>query len=197
MKYSIFFIMIFLLFTAQYFAQSRMHIDKFNGTTVDVDLADIKSISLVTNLIKNYDFNDSFKNWILIGNTTNPYHPEDPGRANFSTENGMAEINITNQGQSIWSIMLYQSVYFEKNTTYVISFDAKSDSPFEIISNVCQDGGAWTNFSGDKKFSLTNVMTNCSFEFKMNVDGFQLFQLCLGTAGTGKLYFDNVIVRKK
>lgn len=197
MKYLTYIIPFFLICTLQLFAQSKLVISKTNGTSVDIDLADIKKISFVSNLVKNSDFSDSFNHWILIGNTTNPYHPEDPGRANFTTENGIAEISITNQGTSIWSIMLYQNVYFEKGATYVISFDAKSELPREIISNVCQDGGEWTNYSGDFKFNLTNSLTNFSYEFKMSVEGMQLFQFCLGTAGTGKLYFDNIVIRKK
>lgn len=186
-----------LLFTLQLSAQTKMIINKSNGTSVDVNIADIKSIYFSTNLIKNYDFSDSFDNWLLIGDTTNPYHPSDPGRADFEINDGVASINITNQGLDLWSVMLYQRVNFEKDATYYISFDAKSDTPFEIISNVCEEDGAWTNYSGNKKFTLTSIMTTYSFEFTMKVSGKALFQFYLGKMGTGKLYLDNIVLRKK
>ena len=148
------------------------------------------------NLIQNGDFNNSLEHWSTIGQGTNPYHPGDPGQAAFKIEDGLLGIEIQNQGVSIWSVMLYQSVLFEKGAAYDISFDAKSDSEIQIISNVSQDG-TWANFSGDKRFKLTNVMSSYSYQFTMSEDGAALFQLCLGTAGTGKVYFDNIVIRKK
>jgi hypothetical protein len=161
-----------------------------------LDIAEIKSIAFISNLIKNGDFKDTLKNWSTIGIGTNPYHPADPGRAAFTVENGMLSIDIKNQGTGIYSIMLYQSVYFEKGATYNLSFDAKSDTPIEIISNITQDG-TWRNFSGDIKFTLTNTVSSYSYNCTINEDGAALFQFCLGGIGTGKIYVDNIVVMKK
>jgi len=178
------------------YGQSKIIIQKFNGTTTSLNLADIKNITFVSNLIQNGDFKDSLKNWLTIGNGTNPYHPADPGRADFAIENGALSINITNQGTVKFSIMLYQSVYFEKGTAYSISFDAKSETPCQIISNITQDA-TYRNFSGDKKFDLTNTMSSYSYEFTMNEDSAALFQFCLGGIGTCKIDVDNIVVMKK
>jgi hypothetical protein len=196
MKYPIMIVVFVMLMCAVSYSQSKIVIKKYNGTTTSLNLSDIKSISFVSNLIQNGDFKDSLNNWTMIGVGTNPYHPADPGRANFTVENGKLVIDITNQGTGIYSIMLYQSTYFEKETTYTVSFDAKADAPCKIISNVTQDG-TWANFSGDKKFDLTNTMTGYSYEFKATQDGAALFQFCLGAIGTGKMYFDNIVVMKK
>ncbi|MFO7446551.1 MAG: carbohydrate binding domain-containing protein, partial [Ignavibacteriaceae bacterium] len=157
---------------------------------------DIKSISFSANQAQNGDFSNAFSYWILIGDTINPFHPEDTGSAKFSVEGGMAAIDISNQGTGIWSIMLYQKVSFVKDAAYRISFDAKADHDVEIISNVCRDGGDWAVFSGDHKFRLTSAIQNYSYEFKMSAGGISLFQFCLGYVGTGKLYFDNVVITK-
>lgn len=150
----------------------------------------------VVNLLKNGDFSDSLKNWLLIGPGVNPYHPEDPGRAVFKVENGELEVNITNSGQSIYSIMLYQPVALKKDSTYIVTFQARSDSIIPIISNFTQDG-SYTNFSGDREFKLTNVMTKYVYEFKMKQNLTLLFQFCLGNKGTGKIFLDSLEVKVK
>jgi hypothetical protein len=188
--------MFIIFINAACFSQVKIIINNYNGTSAMFNLADIKSITFISNLIKNGDFSDSLNNWSLIGVGINPYHPADPGRADFTVNNGMISIDIKNQGIGIWSVMLYQSVNFEKGNIYTVSFDAKSDFPCQIISNITQDG-TYNNFSGDKKINLTNIMSNYSYEFLMNSDSAALFQLCLGTLGTGKLYFDNIVVIKK
>lgn len=189
---SILFIAVFTLSASQ----TKIIITKNNGTSEAILLSDIKGISFKSNLIKNGDFNDSLKNWILIGKGINPYHPQDHGRADFSVINGVLTVNITNQGTWEFSIMVYQSVPFEKDASYIVTFDAMADSSVQIISNIVQDV-TWTNFSGDIKCSLTTVMASYSYEFTMPAAGSALFQFCLGNIGLRKLYFDNITIRKK
>ena len=199
MKYFFLVSTILVFFSLTALSQTKMIINKHDGTSDSIYLADIKSISFMNNpnLIKNGSFDSDLQNWIIIGDGPNPYHPEDPGRADFTIENGVVEIDIKNQGISIWSIMLYQRVTFEKGATYIISFDAKSDFETEIISNVAEENGNWTVYSGDKKFVLSNTMKTYSYQFTMSATGQALFQFCLGTLGTGKLYFDNIILTKQ
>lgn len=151
--------------------------------------------NITSNLIKNGDFSNSLKNWMTIGEGINPYHPADPGRAGFKIENGLLEIDIKNPGKSIWSVMLFQDVSFEKGASYSISFDAKSDPEMEIISNVCLDG-IWTNLSGDNNFKLTSVMSGYTYKFDMSKGGLALLQFCLGNIGTGKVFLDNIVLQK-
>ena len=199
MKSSILLLISLMLFNLPALTQTKMIITKYDGNADSINLEDIKSISFGNNqnLIKNGEFNFALENWLTIGQGNNPYHPEDPGRAGFNIEGGILEIDISNQGISIWSIMLYQRVIFRKGVTYSISFDAKSDSPVEILSNVCQEGGNWTNYSGDFKFELTETMSNYSYEFTMNTEGMALFQFCLGTLGTRKIFLDNIVLKEK
>jgi hypothetical protein len=148
------------------------------------------------NLLKNGDFSDSLKNWLLIGPGVNPYHPTDPGRADFKVENGVLEVKIKNSGISIYSVMIYQPVTLKKDSTYTASFYARSDSDIPIISNFTQDG-TYTNFSGDREFKLTGTMTKYSYDFKMTRDLTVLFQFCLGYKGTGSIFFDSLTVNVK
>jgi hypothetical protein len=196
MKYLFFISVLLIIVNFPAFSQTRMIINKYNGSADSINFADIKSITFDANLIRNGSFDNSLQNWILIGDKTNPYHPEDPGRADFSINNGTLEINITNQGISIWSIMLYQKVTFAKGAVYKITFSAKADSDMQIISNVAQDGGEWTVYSGDKKFTINSTMASYSYQFTMPVNGSALFQFCLGTAGKRKIYIDNIELRK-
>ncbi len=177
------------------FSQTTLIINKNNGSPESFPLSDVKAISFKTNLVKNGDFSDSLNNWLLIGNGTNPYHPTDPGRADFSTVNGVLTIDIKNQGTWEFSIMAYQSVPFE-NAAYIVSFDAMSDSAMQIISNVTQDG-SWVNFSGDRVFDVSPIMASYSYEFTMPAAGAALFQFCLGNLGLRKIYIDNIAIRKK
>ncbi|MGE5804153.1 MAG: carbohydrate binding domain-containing protein [Ignavibacteria bacterium] len=177
--------------------QTKMLINKYNGTTDTLDFSEVKNIIFDYNLLQNGDFNSGLYNWRKVGDGPNPYHPEDPGRGTFTIKNGVLEIDINNEGISIWSIMLFQNADFEQGATYIISFEAKSDVSMEIISNVCQEGGTWENYSGDFKFNLTNIMTAYSYRFTMNKKAPALFQFCLGTIGTGKIYFDNIVMRKR
>jgi hypothetical protein len=126
-----------------------------------LSFAQIKADSAKDNLIKNGDFIGSLDSWLCIGQGTNPYHPQDPGRAEFTVEKGVLKIVIKNQGTSAYSIMVYQSVLFEKGAAYVVSFDAMSDAPMPIVSNVTQDG-TYRNFSGDVTLKITAKMTRYS-----------------------------------
>ena len=158
------------------------------------DYVSVKNIrSSEANLLKNGNFSDSLKNWLFIGQGVNSYHPADPGRADFKVENGEIEVKIKNKGISIYSIMIYQSVVLKKDSTYTTSFYAKSDSVTSLISNFTQDG-TYTNFSGDREFKLTNVMTKYSYDFKMTKDLTVLFQFCLGNKGTGSIFLDSLVV---
>jgi hypothetical protein len=159
-------------------------------------LSDAPKVVNDSNLLKNGDFSDSLKNWQTIGQGTNLYHPEDPGRADFNIENGVLEVKIKNPGNGIYSIMLYQPVLLKKDTTYIISFYAKSDSDISIISNLTQDV-TWTNFSGDQKFELTNVMTNYSYKFKMTQNCEVLFQFCLGGKGPANIFLDSISLKRQ
>ncbi len=145
------------------------------------------------NMLTNADFSDSLKGWMVVGKGKNVYHPQDPGRAEFGAENGMLEIVITDQGISIWSIMLYQEVQFKKGAPYVVSFKAKSDAPRKMISNITQDH-TWKNVSGDKSFQLNEEIQEFSYQFVMTYDGAALFQFCLGLAGTGHVYIKDISI---
>jgi hypothetical protein len=150
-----------------------------------------------SNLLKNWNFSDSLKNWQTIGQGTNPYHPEDPGRADFKIENGVLEVKIKNSGNGIYSIMLYQKISLYKDSSYVISFFAKSDFNLSIISNLTQDT-TYDNFSGDQSFKLSNFRTKYSYKFKMTQHTCPvLFQFCLGGKGTGSIFLDSISLKKQ
>jgi len=186
---------IMILISLCSYSQSKMIIHKYDGTADSISLSDIKSISFVSNLIKNGDFGTSLDGWSCIGQGVNPYHPADPGRAEFAVVNGVLSVDIKNQGTGEYSIMLYQSVQFEKGATYAVSFDAMADSTMGIISNVTQDV-TYKNYSGDKTFQLGTEMSTYSYTFTMTDSGSALFQICLGNFGIHKIYIDNIMIRK-
>jgi hypothetical protein len=147
------------------------------------------------NLIRNGDFSGALENWGVIGDGPNAYHPDDPGRAVFNVRGGSLAIEITNQGISIWSVMLHQSVELEKGATYDVSFDAQSESGVQVVSNFCDDA-TWRNFSGNRSFRLTRSMSRYAYRFTMAGDGKALFQICLGISGTGRVRLGNIVVLK-
>jgi hypothetical protein len=146
-----------------------------------------------SNLIRNGRFKNSWHDWLVIGLDKNPNHEEDPSRAVCSVADGGIELEIKNQGISPWSILLAQSIQLKKRTVYEISFEAKSDPDRTIVSNITQDE-TWKSYSGDQSFKLTQTMKRFTYQFSMDEDSAALFQLCLGMAGTGKIFIKNVTV---
>ena len=148
------------------------------------------------NLVKNGEFSETMKDWLIIGEGINHYHPEDPGRASFSIEDGILKVKIINPGISIWSIMLYQSIDFVKGHTYTISFDAKSEEQTTLVSNIVQDT-TWINYSGDHTFVLSGSMKTYSYEYVASKNITALFQLCVGNDQATSIYLDNVLIIEK
>ncbi len=148
------------------------------------------------NVLKNGDFKSSLEYWSTIGQGVNPYHPADPGRADFQIDQGKLEIGITNPGVDVWSVMVYQSVVLEKGSTYRISFEASSTPDLTITSNITQDV-TWTNISGDHIFPLTSILSNYSYEFTMSIQGAALLQFALGDIGIGRITLKNVVIVKE
>jgi hypothetical protein len=153
------------------------------------------SVDTGASLITNGNFSSSLQSWYTVGEGTNRFHPEDPGRAKFTVQNGILQIDIHDQGNTIWSVMLYQSAQFEKGANYTVSFRAKADFEPHITANVSQDV-TYTNFSGDRKFKLTNAMQHYSYSFTMNEQGPALVQFCLGHTGKGKIYLTDIAVTR-
>jgi hypothetical protein len=153
----------------------------------------VTATSNLNNLAINGEFMETTKDWEIIGEGINPYHPEDPGRAAFSIEDGNLKINISDPGSSIWSIMLYQSIDFKKGHTYTIKFDARADEPTTMVSNITQDN-TWVNYSGDQSFVLSTDMQTYSFEFVPKEDITALFQLCLGNDKKTTISLEHVLV---
>lgn len=146
-------------------------------------------------LIQNGDFSRGLERWLTVGQGTNRYHPEDPGRAAFRVQNGIVQIDIRNEGISIWSVLLYQFAQFDEGATYTVSFRIKSDFEREIIANVVQDV-TWKNFSGDRKFKLTGATRDYSYQFTVSESGPAAVQFCMGKAGTGAIYLSDIAVKK-
>jgi len=165
------------------------------GAIAALGMASAGAAASPGNLLENGGFEGSFEHWTIIGNGTNPYHPEDPGRAEFETRDGYGEISIRNPGRSIWSVMLGQSVVLEKGCSYRVSFTAKAESRFRLVANVTQDA-TWTNFSGDHAFSLSAKPSDYSFEFTLSEGGPAWVQFCLGSSGLGKVFIRNVVLAR-
>lgn len=140
------------------------------------------------NLIKNGNFtNDSY--WKIWG-TTATY-------SKYSIVNATAHIEINEYFENSYIEFYQDNLYLEKNTLYIIKFQAKASPNIDIKVIMKQmDGKNNTYF--EKKIILTDNMKEFEYSFRMknvldpNVGLFFEFKFekC-------KIYIDNVEIKKK
>jgi len=83
-----------------------------------------------------------------------------------------------------------------KGKSYVVSFKAKADEPFNLSTNIGLNADPWTTYSGYQKFDLTTEMKTYTYEFTMGEDDDRRARMVfdLGLL-SGKIYFDDISVK--
>ncbi len=125
------------------------------------------------------------------------------GEHTISTEHNVLEIDVTNEGTAFFSNqILHEKLTIEKGFTYTVSFHAGylgsvPEKNIMVKLGAGEERG-WANFSGDQYITLHDDFNAYEFSFDMNDESHTLSRLefNLGAIGTGKFYFDNVVVKK-
>jgi len=140
-------------------------------------------------LATNGDFSDGLTGWEFAAFT--------PAVGTGVVEDGVFVATMTTKGTEGWNGQ-FKTVTLDisKGKSYVVSFKAKADEPFNLSTNVGLNADPWTTYSGYQKFDLTTEMKTYSYEFTMGeVDDRKarmVFDLGLLS---GKIYFDDISVK--
>jgi hypothetical protein len=93
------------------------------------------------------------------------------GRGSYAVSKDGNVVTITDPGPNRWSVGISgPGISVEKGKKYLVEFEAKSDVPIEIISQVYYNSDPWTSYSGENAFTLTGKMAKYSFTFTMRAD---------------------------
>lgn len=94
-----------------------------------------------------------------------------------------AKVTISQAGTESYSVQLTQMpIYMKKNKKYKVEFDAKASVNRDLRSKVTQFEKSWTNYSGEKTFSLTTEWQPFEYTFNMRdgADNNARFEFNLG-----------------
>lgn len=100
----------------------------------------VKPVEIGTNLIKNGEFKEAKANWV-----------EDPkaegGEATFDVVDEKAVFEISNVGTKPYSVQLKQEgLTLENGATYEVKFNIKSSIARDVIFELQENGGKWTEY---------------------------------------------------
>lgn len=136
-------------------------------------------------IIVNGDFSTGLDNWDL--------GTYEGAVALYQITGGAMETVIDWGGNLNWNVQITQSgVVIETGKTYMVRFDAMSDTTRTINMNIGLGGDPYTSYGGDD-FSLTTTMTTFTYSFTMNqpTDTNTRFEFNFG-ADSGNVIIDNV-----
>jgi hypothetical protein len=140
-------------------------------------------------LVSNGNFTEDITGWYFGAYT--------PSEGKATVENGVLVVQMTTQGTEGWNAQLKAgNLDIVKGKSYIVSFKAKADEPFELATNVGLDEDPWTTYSGYQKLSIGTEMKMFNFEFTMGQADDRKARIVfdLGTL-SGKIYFDDVSIR--
>lgn len=154
-----------------------------------------KSDTVITNPqvsdFTNGTFDTDFTGWDIY---------EEPG-SNFdeTIESGEAKLAITSAGSAFWNLQLMQGPFeFKANTTYTLTFSARSTIDRDITVQIQGDG--YNPLAED--LSITSTMTEYSYDFSLGENDF-MSKLIFFVGNTGSLdtahdvFFDDVTIEVK
>jgi hypothetical protein len=140
-------------------------------------------------LVTNGDFSSDLTGWNFSAFT--------PAAGTATIENGAFVANMTAAGTEGWNAQLNQvTLDISEGKSYVVSFKAKADEPFELSTNVGLNSDPWTTYSGYQKFAIGIEMKQYTYEFIMGEATDQKARIVfdLGTL-SGKIYFDDISIK--
>jgi hypothetical protein len=140
-------------------------------------------------LITNGDFSKGMTGWDFAAFT--------PAVGSGVVEDGVFIATMTTKGTEGWYGQ-FKTVTLDisKGKSYVVSFKAKADEPFNLSTNVGLNADPWTTYSGYQKFDLTTEMKTYSYEFTMGETDDRKARMVfdLGLL-SGKICFDDISVK--
>jgi Carbohydrate binding domain/Cellulase (glycosyl hydrolase family 5)/Divergent InlB B-repeat domain len=140
-------------------------------------------------LVTNGDFSKGMTGWEFAAFT--------PAVGTGVVEDGEFIATMTTKGTEGWYGQ-FKTVTLDisKGKSYIVSFKAKADEPFNLSTNIGLNADPWTTYSGYQKFDLSTEMKTYTYEFTMGeVDDRKarmVFDLGLLS---GKIYFDDISVK--
>lgn len=140
-------------------------------------------------LVSNGTFEEDMSGWY--------FGAYDPSEGTASVDDGTLVVEMTTQGTEGWNAQLKAgNLDIVKGKSYIVSFKAKADKPFELATNVGLDEDPWTTYSGYQKLSIGAEMETFSFEFTMGQEDDRKARIVfdLGLL-SGKIYFDDVSIK--
>ncbi len=136
--------------------QTNIVLDEISVVETRQDFSNVNIFPL-----KNGDFSNGLANWNGL------FIEGGKGEVTFD---GEAKFSITDLGANPWSVMLAQNnVPFSAGVKYVISFEASSELPRDMVVKT-EEEGTWRAFF-EKNVTLTPEKQKYSFEYTMPADG--------------------------
>ncbi|MGL1886098.1 MAG: glycosyl hydrolase family 8 [Reichenbachiella sp.] len=162
-----------------------------DGQASDTDMATVTVATTGggSNLLTNGDFSNGLSSWTtFIGGA---------GSGSIVNSNGQAQAAITNGGDAVWNIQLYQAgLTIENGASYTLSFDASASANRPLEVSVEHNGSPWTNHMIEN-VNLTSASQSFTFNFTASnatdTDGRVTFNM--GTSGVD-VFVDNVVLSK-
>ncbi|MBN1481030.1 carbohydrate-binding protein [candidate division KSB1 bacterium] len=143
------------------------------------------------NLVENFDFSAGRADWTweLQGN----------GQAEWSIENGVAHINISDGGSNDYDVQLRQNgIPLTQGSKYLFEFDAWADATRLIEAKIGQDQSPYINYSKTTYSQLRERMTHFSYEFDMQDPSDFNARIVFNMGNSDiNVYLDNISVKQK
>ncbi|MBN2355277.1 carbohydrate binding domain-containing protein, partial [candidate division KSB1 bacterium] len=147
-------------------------------------------IAVTENMLLNGDFSDGTNHW--------HFWIEPDASTSSAVQNGEYVVSISNGGNSIYDIQLFQNdLLIENGKTYDVSFDAYADAPRQINVDVVNQTTPWTGYGG-QTFTLGTTKQTYNYSFTMTgpTDLTSRLGFALGNS-TADVYFDKLCMTKR
>lgn len=146
---------------------------------------------------------------VVIGDTAIPastgsqtpsiwyFWTNDTGKGTYGAGRDGNIVTITDPGPNRWSCGISSNGFdIESGNVYRVDFEAKSDTPMEITSQVYYNKAPWTSYSKGRVFKLSKKMKKFSYTFTMSADTDTAagLQFMFGGQTKGVFAFDRVSV---
>ena len=143
-----------------------------------------------SNMVLNGGFSNRKANWNFI--------TQQLASANWSVEDGVSHISISQGGNSADQIILYQDgIEVIGGEQYLFEFDAWSDVQRTIEAMILQYGGQYTNYSKTGPSLLTTKPTHYSYPFVMeDPSDFNALVVFLMGTSNADVYLDNIVLKR-
>ncbi|KMQ52113.1 Endo-1,4-beta-glucanase [Chitinispirillum alkaliphilum] len=115
-------------------------------------------------LVTNGDFSSGMRPWVFGV-------WDQSGSASSKIQDEELVITVTKKPQATWQIQLTQGeIDLEKNSEYIVLFDARSSAPVSISASVGMSEEPYTNFASTEGVMLSDRMSTFGFQFTATED---------------------------